>query len=146
MMQLTKNFSLWELCRSDYAIRKGLNNNPDPDTIERLKFLASGLQEVRDLLKVPMLITSGYRSPKVNSAVGGSITSQHMKGEAADFVAPGFGTARDICEALVKSPIKFDQLIEEGDWVHVSFTETPRRSVLTARFPNGKAVYSQGLT
>lgn len=144
-MNLTRNFTLEELTESETATRKGLDNTPSPEVLGRLQFLASGLQEVRDYLSSPMFITSGYRSPKVNSAVGGSSKSQHIKGEAADFKCPGYGDPKKVCQAIIESGIEFDQLINEGHWVHISFTEEPRLSVLTAHFKDGKVTYTNGL-
>lgn len=71
--------------------------------------------------------------------------NQHMCGMAADFTAPFFGTPLQVARAIVASKITFDQLIQEGTWVHISFSAKPRRSVLTAKFTNGVASYSPGL-
>lgn len=144
-MRLTEHFALEEFTHSEIAARRGLDNTPDAETIERLKATASGMEDVRGLLSVPVTVLSGYRSVKVNSAVGGSQSSQHMKGEACDFIAPSFGTPQEICRAILDSTIEFDQLIYEGTWAHISFSETPRHSVLTAHFGNGKTTYSQGI-
>lgn len=145
-MQLSKNFTLEELTLSQEAVRKGLDNTPDHDTMENLRVLASGLETVRGALgNVPILVSSGYRSPKVNAAVGGSRGSQHLSGLAADFTAPKFGTPKEICLEIVASGIDFDQLIHEGSWVHISFGPGMRRSILTASFKGGKATYTQGI-
>jgi len=153
-MHLSKNFTLAELTHSQEAVRKGLDNTPDPDTLENLKVLASGLESVREALgSIPIVVSSGYRSPKVNAAVGGSRGSQHLSGLAADFTAPKFGTPKEICLEIIAAGVKFDQLIcegvsekcPEGAWVHVSFGEPARGQVLTAKFTNGKATYTQGL-
>lgn len=144
--RLTKNFNLSEFVVSQTAARKGLKNEPGAADLANIRnFLAPGLQKVRDLLGSPIVITSAYRSPIVNAAIGGSRTSQHMVGLAADFTAPQFGTPLDICRAIVKSGIDFDQLIFEGSWVHVSFNAKPRRSVLTAHFSHGSVSYTPGL-
>lgn len=144
-MKLTEHFTLDELTRSDTAVRKGLDNTPPPEVAQRLLLTAVGLELVRELLGAPILITSGYRSPKVNSAIGGSPNSQHCKGEAVDFIAPGFGTPKTICLAILDSDIAFDQLIEEGGWVHISFSDHPRRSILTAHFKGGRVTYTEGI-
>ena len=81
----------------------------------------------------------------VLAAIGGSSTSAHCRGEAVDFTAPAFGTPKEICKAIIKSGIVFDQLIFEGAWVHIAFDATPRRSVLTAHFGNGATTYTQGV-
>ena len=131
-MNLSANFTLEELTRSEVALRKGLDNTPDADTVANLTTLALGLEEVRALLGHPMHINSGYRGPKVNSAVGGSKTSAHMAGYAADFVCPSFGTPQDICHAIMGSTIAYDQLIYEfGSWVHISFDQKMRQQNLT---------------
>ena len=131
-MNLSSNFSLEELCRSDTALRKGLDNTPDAETIANLTELANGLEKVRELLGHPMHISSGYRSLKVNSAIGSKPTSAHVKGFAADFTCPGFGSVSDVCHAIMDSTIDYDQVISEyGAWVHISFAPEMRRMNLT---------------
>ena len=131
-MHLSANFTLEELTRSEVALRKGLDNTPDAETIANLTELALALEKVRDLLGKPIHINSAYRGPKVNSAVGGSKTSAHMKGYAADFVCPAFGTPQDICHSIMDSTIDYDQLIHEfGAWVHISIDPQMRRMNLT---------------
>lgn len=142
-------FWLSEFLRSDTAIRRGLNNTPDESVLLNIRTsLASGMERVRNLLGVPVQITSGYRSPEVNAAVGGASSSQHVQGLAADFIAPDFGTPRAIAQKLMahQPDLRFDQLIFEGSWVHVSFTsDRPRGEVLTAHFDGGRATYSPGI-
>ena len=131
-MQLSANFSLEELTRSEIALRKGLDNTPDAETIANLTELALALEKIRDLLGHPIHINSAYRGPKVNSAVGGSKNSAHMSGHAADFVCPAYGTPQDICHAIMDSTIDYDQLIYEyTSWVHVSFSPEMRHMALT---------------
>lgn len=131
-MNLSPHFTLEELTRSEIALRKGLDNTPDADTIANLTVLALGLEEVRTLLGHPLHINSAYRGPKVNSAVGGSKNSAHMRGYAADFVCPQFGTPQEICRAIMDSTIQYDQLIHEfGAWVHISFDPQMRHMNLT---------------
>ena len=144
-MRLTEHFMLEELVRSEIAVRKGLDNTPTEDIIQNLNILAGALERVRDLLGGPIFISSAYRSPKVNSAVGGSKTSAHLEGLAADFVCPSFGTPKEICIEIAASGLAFDQLIYEGSWVHLSVDPRYRQQVLTAVFSNGKATYSQGI-
>jgi hypothetical protein len=144
--RLTPDFHLSEFLHSDTAIRKGLDNTPTAEVLGAIRnFLAPGMQQVRDLIGAPINISSGYRSPMVNAAVGGARNSQHTQGLAADFTAPFFGTPLQIARALVASKIEFDQIIQEGTWVHISFSANPRRSVLTAVFRNGAATYREGL-
>lgn len=136
-MKLTKNFSLAEFTSSQTASRLGLDNTPPAEVIENLKVLAVGLELVRNLTRSPITISSGYRSPEVNAAVGGSKTSQHMKGQAADILCPKFGDPKALMTAIVKANIPFDQCLLEfykpkgGGWVHISFTDgTPRQQAL----------------
>jgi zinc D-Ala-D-Ala carboxypeptidase len=147
-----KHFSRAELLRSDRALRLGIPNDPTPQHEDNLRALAwHVLQPLRDALG-PIQITSGYRSPLLNSKTpGASKTSQHSLGQAADLVpARGatFTTAAIFHHILTFLP--FDQLIWEfGDaknpaWVHVSFTQSKRRnSILVARKgPDGKTQYA----
>lgn len=145
MVKLTEHFTLDEFTRSSTALRRGIINNPTPEIAQRLLITATGMEQIRALLGAPVIINSGYRSPELNAVIGGSSTSQHSKGEAADFVAPGFGSPREICLAILDSDIAFDQLIEEGNWAHISFTDNPRRSILTAHFSGGRVSYTNGI-
>ncbi len=136
--KLTPHFTLQEMTRSDYATRHGINNTAPADIVGNLTVTAEGLERIRALVASSITVQSGYRSPKVNAGVGGSTSSQHMKGEAADIVAPGY-TPRELAERIVtaRAAIEFDQLILEypdaNGWVHVSFVESrePRGQVLT---------------
>jgi len=135
MTRLTNNFTLAELLRSDTATARGIDNMPGSVERANLDRLAAVLQEVRDMLGHPMLVSSGYRSPALNRAVGGSPTSDHVRGLAADFTCPGFGSVRDVCEAIAASSIAFDQLIYEqgarSEWVHLGVGPRMRRQVLS---------------
>ena len=144
-MQLSPHFSLAELTASETALRKGLDNTPTPEALDALHTLAAGLEQVRALLGQPIYVTSGYRSLKVNSAVGSSPTSDHVKGYAADFVCPGYGPPLEICKAIRDSDINYGQLIYEGTWAHISFAPGWNKSVLTAHFRDGKATYTVGI-
>ena len=148
-MRLTEHFTLEELTRSDTAIAKGISNVPDAAQLANLSRLAGMLERVRDVLGgAPMLISSGLRVPALNRAVGGVANSAHVTGLAADFTCPKFGTPQQICRALAASDIPFDQIIQEGTWVHFGLSAqdvTPRRQVLTADFSKGAATYKTGL-
>ena len=145
MTSLTPHFSLDELVFSSTAQRLHIDNTPDVTTIQRLTVLATGLEKIRALLGQPMHIDSGYRCQALNRAVGGVPDSAHIQGYAADFVCPDFGSPLTIARAIAASAIDFDQCIQEGSWVHVSFDPRLRRQTLTANFgPNG-ATYSQGI-
>lgn len=138
MTNLTPHFTLEELTDSQTAARKGLKNVPPVGSPERanLQRTAEVMEEVRTFLgDKPVLISSGYRSPPVNAAVGGSKSSAHMSGLAIDFSCPGFGTPLQICKALEPHMKKLgvDQLIHEyGTWVHLGLTAAmPRHQALT---------------
>jgi hypothetical protein len=135
-MQLSDNFSLEELIASETAARSGIDNTPPPDLMPNLYALADGLEQVRDALGgLPIHVTSGFRSPRLNKLVGGAANSQHMIGLAADIVCPQYGTPLDVCRAIVAAGIEIDQVIHEfGNWCHVSFPARgaqPRRQQLT---------------
>jgi hypothetical protein len=134
-MNLSPNFALDELTASETAARHGIDNTPDQATIQNLTRLANALQEVRALLgnKV-IIVSSGYRSPELNQKVGGSATSDHCKGLAADFICPSYGTPDEIVRVVMASAIPFKQVIREFDkWVHFSIPEegeAPRKQAL----------------
>jgi zinc D-Ala-D-Ala carboxypeptidase len=147
-MNLTTHFALSEFTASTYAARHDIDNKPSEHVLESLRRTALGLEMVRMRLgAVPIHITSGYRSPELNRKVGGSATSQHMKGEAVDFRAPRFGRARQIVDALVDSEIEYDQLILEypgpSEWVHISFVQTrPRHQALVIDRSGTRPLYT----
>lgn len=135
---MTKNFTLKELC----VTKTGIHNEPNAEQKEALRLLAVNiLQPARDALG-PIKVTSGFRNAKVNAAIGGSRTSQHMKAEAADLQC-------DDNAALFKfiKTLEFDQLIwefgdkEQPDWVHVSFAKKNRKEILKASKKNGVTKY-----
>ena len=146
MIKLSEHFTLEELTFSATAQRKQIDNKPPAEVLDNMKRLAAGLEEVRAALgNKPMRINSGYRSPKLNRAVGGARLSAHMAGYAADFVCPDFGSPLKIVKALAATGIQFDKLIQEGTWVHISFAPEARRQLLTAHFgPNGTS-YTAGV-
>jgi uncharacterized protein YcbK (DUF882 family) len=110
-MQLSRNFSLQELIKSDTAIRKGIDNNPNADQIEKLKALCENiLQPVRDHFG-RVKITSGFRSVDLCMAIGSSANSQHAKAEAADFECVGVDNAE--LADWINRELSYDQLIVE---------------------------------
>lgn len=133
-MQLTPNFHLRELTASTRALSLGLDNTPPPEVVPRLQATAEMLQRIRDTLQRPVIVTSAYRSPAVNRAVGGVSSSDHLTGQAADILVPGYGTPYDVAKALAPlvSVLGIGQLILEGikgkSWVHVS-TRMPQKTV-----------------
>lgn len=147
-MSFTDHFSLAELSHSATAERMGIDNTAPHSVIEPLYILAVGLEQVRKLLgNHPLHIESGYRCHALNAAVGGSSNSAHMQGYAADFTCAEYGTPFEISYAIVASKIQFDQIIQEGTWVHISFAPSMRRDVLTAhRTPRSTTTYTKGLT
>lgn len=145
-MKLTEHFNLIEFTHSQTAIRWGIQNMPSPNIIANLLITAQGMEKVRAMLGKPITISSGYRSPRLNVAVGGSDNSAHMEGYAADFICPAYGIPIDIVRKIAASDLEFDQCIQEGTWVHISFDPRNRREVMTAIFDgNGKARYRNGI-
>jgi len=143
-MWLTTNFSLEQLIYSETAERERIDNTPAPEIVNNLLRLARGLEQVRTLTGFPLEISSGYRCPELNSRVGGARTSQHTRGQAADFTCAEFGPPLEIIKAIRDSDIDFDQcILEYARWVHISFTVTPRGKVLTIYDP--KDGYLDGL-
>ena len=127
-MNLSKNFALAEFTKSQAAFRRGLDNTPDAEQVENLRDLVDHvLQPVRSHFARPVIITSGFRSKKLNSAIGGSATSHHMRGMAADFEIPS--VANGIIAEWIQENLQFTQLILEfytpgvpdSGWVHVAY-------------------------
>lgn len=153
--ELSPHFRLSELTLSQAATRLALNNEPLDHEIENLRRLAQLLEEVRSALgERPVLVSSGYRAPAVNKAVGGAPHSAHEVGRAADFTVPAFGPPHEVCVRIAYGlpdlkRLAFDQLIFERNWVHVAVPELgtpPRREVLTAFFNPGRPTrYARGL-
>jgi hypothetical protein len=145
-MKLSEHFSLNEFTASETALRKGIDNIPGPAVTEKLRMLAATLEQVRSLLgNNSIRISSGYRSLALNRAIGSGDLSAHVLGYAVDFTCPGFGTPKEIANKIAQSPIKFDQLIYEGTWIHLSIDPRNRREVLTAHFGKGKTSYTKGI-
>ena len=128
-MRLSENFTLEEFTRSQIAERNGIPNIPNEEQLENLKRTAEGLELVRAKLdNLPIYISSGFRCEAVNDILGSKRTSQHIRGEAADIYCNRFGSAVDVFEVLIQSSIPFDQcILEFNSWVHISFSENPRR-------------------
>lgn len=145
-MKLSKNFDLQEFTASAKAKAKGISNEPTPEALQNLTDLVQCLlQPIRDMIGRSFTITSGYRSPELNAAVGGVKTSQHNKGQAVDFVVQGMSPL-DVCHLIRATGLEFDQLIYEQTWVHLSYVKDKnRKQILTATFTNGVAKYTPGL-
>jgi hypothetical protein len=149
--QLSKNFSLAELTKTSVKA----DNTPNAEQIENMRALCEKiLQPLRDHMGKPMRINSCFRSNAVNKAVGGSTTSQHSQGEAADIEFDGFDNLA-LAKKIIELKLPFDQLIAEflvpgdpnGGWIHVSHKRSgkQRGQVLTASRAGGKTVYTPGL-
>jgi hypothetical protein len=149
VMQLSPHFSLEELVFSSTAVRLGIDNTPPPAIVANLTQACALFEQVRALLGVPMHTDSGYRCWALNAAVGGSKTSGHPLGWCLDFTAPAFGRPIDIVRKIVASQMatqmKWDQLIMEGTWVHISADPRMRMEIETAVWVNGEASYQQGI-
>lgn len=152
-MQLTSNFSLAEMVKSETALRHDMDNTPGEAEIENLKRLCEQvLQPVRDHFAKGVKVNSGYRHPEVNAKVGGSRTSDHCKGQAADIEIPGVANgdlAKWIAENLSFTQVILEfytQGIPDSGWVHVSYDPANlKKQTLTAVKQNGKTVYLPGL-
>jgi hypothetical protein len=146
-MNLTKNFYLDEMLASQSAVRLGFDEqfSPDQAVIDNLRALCQNvLQPLRDGLQRAILTSSGYRCPRVNQAIGGAKTSQHLFGMAAD-INVGHLTTEQLYQRIKNSGLVFDQLIQEFDrWVHVSYNpnvSANRRQCLRAVKVNGATKY-----
>jgi hypothetical protein len=131
-MNLSRNFTLRELVRSSTAAARGIDNTPSLEAVRALELLARRtLQPLRDAIGAPLTVSSGYRSPELNAAVGGAAKSQHMKGQAADVTAAGLSSL-ELLQVVQAAAIPFDQAItyDNKPHLHLSYTESPRGQVL----------------
>lgn len=123
---MTPHFTLSELTRSSTAQRLGVSNAPTPTALKNLRATAEMLERVRSHLQAPVQVTSGYRGAAVNKAVGGATSSDHLSGQAADVVAPKYGTPYKVAKALAPhiDALGIGQIIYEksgkSTWVHLS--------------------------
>lgn len=152
-MNLSENFTLKELTRSDTADRLDIDNTPNDEQIESLRLLCENiLQPVRDHFGKPVKINSGFRCPALNQATGGSATSDHCKGQACDFEIDGVPNPE--LAQWIADNLKYTQLILEfytqgqpnSGWVHASFNpDNLKCQELTAVKVAGKTTYLNGL-
>lgn len=163
MTQLTEHFSLEEMTASDTAVRLGIDNTPPPDIVPHLVINAQGLERIRNVTWLPLIVHSAYRCEALERVLTAKdfaawcarhakdlemawpeyfARKSHPKGYSTDFICPAFGTPAEIVRVIRTCGIKFDQLIEEGNWVHVSFDPQLRGEVLTATFTNGTPSYT----
>ena len=152
-MNLSPNFTLSEMTKSEAALRHGIDNTPNEEQVQALMALAQNvLQPVRDHFKKGVKCNSGFRAPAVNQKVGGSPTSDHCKGQAADIEIPGVSNY-DLAK-WISDNLKFTQVILEfytqgvpdSGWVHVSYDPSKlKNEALTAVKRDGRTVYLPGL-
>jgi hypothetical protein len=149
-MQLSKHFELAEFIRSSTAKRAGISNMPTNAHLENIKLLCEKvLEPIRVHFARPIILSSGYRSSALNRAVGGSSSSQHCSGEAADIDMDGTNVTNAQIFNYIKDNLEFDQLIWEfgtdtnPDWVHVSYESNgrQRKQILRAVKKNGSTSY-----
>lgn len=144
-MHLSRNFLLDEFTRSAKADEFNIDNTPTPKVMVNLAMLCKHvLEPLRSELGVPIIVTSGYRSPELNMAVGGAKYSLHTEGKAADIITPGFSLKEAF--KIIDMKINYDKVIYEagpgGNWIHVSYSHgSNRRIPLIASFRNGRAEY-----
>ena len=148
-MKLSENFSLLELTKSQTAERKGIDNTPSPEHQRNLKSLCTRiLQPIRDHFKQVVSVSSGYRSEALCLAIGSKITSQHAKGQAADFEI--YGLSNQELANWIRENLDYDQLILEfwspenpnSGWIHCSYSlERNRKEYLRAYKNEGKTKY-----
>lgn len=140
MTKLTEHFTLESMYRSSKATELGINNKPNAQEEAKLRELCEKILEpLRVSIGKPIIVNSGYRGPKTNKAVGGSKTSAHLYGYAADIVCPSYGNAREFCKYVEKwlkdNNVAFDQLIYEfNSWVHIGVRRgngAQRKQVIT---------------
>ena len=152
-MQLTANFSLHEMCKSDTAIRMGYDNVPDEEATENLRLLCEKvLQPIRDHYGKGVKVNSGFRSIETNQATGGSSKSDHVRGQAADIEIPSVPNAElaqwimynlDYTQLILEF---YTQGIPDSGWVHVSYDPNNlKKQELTAVKVAGKTQYLEGL-
>ena len=150
-MKLSENFSLLELTKSQTAERKGIDNTPSPTHRNNLKLLCTHiLQPIRDHFSRVVSVSSGYRSEELCLAIGSKTTSQHAKGQAADFEI--YGLSNGELATWIKENLNYDQLILEywtpespnNGWIHCSYnSEGNRKQYLRAYKNEGKTKYEQ---
>jgi len=149
-MKLSAHFALAEFTRSESAKRHGVSNEPTPEHLENIKVLCEKVLEPIRIKFGPINISSGYRSKTLNHFIGGSLSSQHCDGKAADIDMDGMGGASNTeIFNYIKDSLDYDQLIWEfgdnnkPDWVHVSYNAGKnRKQVLRALKTNGRTAYA----
>lgn len=145
-MKISKYFTLREATYSATAEKLKIENSPNDIELANIKNTAESMDSIRALLANPVLVSSWFRSNKLNAAIDGSLTSSHLSGKAVDFSCPAFGTIEEVCKKIRDSGIKFDQLIWEQagnkQWCHIGFGSMMRQQVMSWSPKKG---YKQGL-
>lgn len=165
-MRLSEHFSYEELTASDTAVRLGIDNTPPPEIVPHLTVLAHGLEQIRKVTGHALIVHRGYSCEALEKILTAKDFAAwcvrhgknpatawpeyferkaHPRGYAGDFICPAFGTPIEIVGVVKASGIKFDQLIEEGTWVHASFDPRLRGEILTATFKDGTPTYTTGI-
>jgi uncharacterized protein YcbK (DUF882 family) len=127
---MAKYFTTRELCQSNVATLRKIDNTPPPEVVSSLVELIENLLDpVREQWGASLTVNSGYRCPELNRAVGGATTSQHLTGEAADITTGSVAENRRLFEMIADSGLVFDQLIDERDyrWLHLSYCKSANR-------------------
>lgn len=140
--RLSPHFWYSEAIRTDH---RGIDNTPSDAILDKIRWTANCMEEVRARLAAPILPNSWYRCPELNQRVGGSPTSEHMDGRAVDIRVPAYGDAFAVCRAIADMDIAWNQLIYEHTWTHISFPPPgvePKREVLTYM---GRGRYQKGI-
>lgn len=128
-----KYFTIKELCKSATATQRGIDNSPNSEIIKNLEQLVDNvLDPLREKYGKPISVNGAYRCPELNKAVGGSKTSQHMKGLAADITVGSPEKNKQLFQLIIDMNLPYDQLIDEKQfrWIHVSYTNNPRKQIL----------------
>lgn len=132
MTYLSSNFTLDEATNSQTASRLGIDNDIPLELLQNAKLAAYGMEQVRSLLGgKPILVSSWYRCPALNEAVGSKPSSAHLTAMAIDFTCPTYGTVDDVVRAIIGSDIKYQQVIREfGRWVHIAFNGAQKQALI----------------
>ena len=128
---MTTNFTLEELYRSSFAIRNNIDNTPNEKQTENLRFVANNLEDIREKLgNYPILVTSGFRSKKVNKGVGGVSNSDHLEGLAVDIIVKNNKSIKDTAKQIIETQLEFDQIIIYRNFIHLGFNKRMRRQIV----------------
>ena len=128
---MTTNFTIEELTRSSFAIRNNIDNTPNEKQTENLRFVANNLEYIREKLgNYPILVTSGFRSKKVNKGVGGVSNSDHIEGLAVDIIVKNNKSIKDTAKQIIETQLEFDQIIIYRKFIHLGFNKKMRKQIV----------------